>query len=134
MGTMENDDDLTANLVALPRQTRRLVDASLSISEIDTERPEYLHALLCQLGLPRSRQEDRKFYRASGKVSMMLEAGSIATGRGQWKELPLPYGTHPRLVLYHLCSEADHPQSNMIDVGGSQRAYLCRTTPPGRAG
>ena len=126
METMENDDDLTANLIALPRQTRRLVDASLSISEIDTERPEYLHALLCQLGLPRSRQEDRKFYRASGKVSMMLEAGSIATGRGQWKELPLPYGTHPRLVLYHLCSEAVRTQSNVIDVGGSLREFLGR--------
>ncbi len=126
MGAMENDDDMTEALASMPRLTRRLVDASCSISEIDPERPEYLHALLCQLGLPRSRQEDRKFYRESGKVSMMLEAGSIATGRGKWKELPLPYGTHPRLVLYHLCSEAVRSQSHIIDVGGSLREFLSR--------
>jgi hypothetical protein len=123
---MANDEDNGFDLTGIPRLTRRLVDASASISETDTERPEFLHALLCQLGLPRSRQEDRKFYRESGKVSMMLEAGSIATGRGKWKDLPLPYGTHPRLVLYHLCSEAVRTQSPLIDVGGSLREFLSR--------
>ena len=123
---MENDDDRNGNWPAPPRLTRRLVDAALSISEIDPDRPEYLHALLCQLGLPRSRQTERKFYRENGKVSMMLEAGSVATGRGKWKDLPLPYGTHPRLVLYHLCSEAVRTKSPVIDVGGSLREFLGR--------
>ena len=123
---MENKGDMRDGPAPLPRLTRRLVDASLSIAEIDTERPEYLHALLCQLGLPRSRQQERKFYRESGKVSMMLEAGSMAVARGKWKDLPLPYGTHPRLVLYHLCSEAIRSQSHIIDVGGSLREFLGR--------
>ncbi len=112
--------------IELPKLTRRLVDASALISESETDRPEYLHALLCQLGLPRSRQDTRTFQRVSGLASMLLEAGSVAVGIGKWKEMPLPYGSQPRLVLYHLCSEAIRTQSHIVDVGGSIREFLRR--------
>lgn len=114
------------SLEGMPRSVRRLVDSSLAIQAADTDRPEYLHALLCQLGLPRSQQATRTFQRTSGNASLLLEAGQVAVGLGKWKELPLPYGTHPRLVLYHLCSEAVRTQSAVVDVGGSLREFLRR--------
>jgi hypothetical protein len=109
-----------------PRLTRQIVDAALSISDLGPERPEYLHAVLCQVGLPRSKPKGRTFQRSSGNASLMLEAGSRATGLGKWEEMPLPYGSKPRLVLYHLCSEAIRTQSAIIDVGGSVRDFLRR--------
>jgi hypothetical protein len=112
--------------VELPKLTRRLIDASLTISDLSSDRPEFLHAVLCQLGLPRSRQNARTFERHSGGASLLLEAGSTATGLGKWAECRLPYGAQPRLVLYHLCSEAVRTQSNVIDLGGSVREFLRR--------
>lgn len=110
----------------VPKLVRRVIDAGLTISDIETNRPEFLHAVLCQVGLPRSRQDTRTFSRSSGNASLLLEAGSTAIGLGKWKDCPLPYGAHPRLVLYHLCSEAIRTQSNVVDVGGSIRSFLER--------
>lgn len=105
---------------------RRIVDASLTIADLAVDRPEFLHAVLCQVGLPRSRQEGRTFERHSGNASLLLEAGQRTVGLGKWQECPLPYGAQPRLVLYHLCSEAIRTQSNIVDVGGSIREFLGR--------
>ena len=105
---------------------RQIVDASLTIADLAPDRPEFLHAVLCQVGLPRSKQDKRVFQRASGNTSLLLEAGQRSIGRNQWQECPLPYGTQPRLVLYHLCSEAVRTQSNVVDVGGSVREFLRR--------
>ena len=110
----------------LPAGVHRLVTASAEIMDGPPDRPEYLHAVLCQVGLPRSKQEGRTFQRTSGNASLLLEAGSRAVGLGQWKEYPLPYGSKPRLVLYHLCSEAIRTQSHIVDVGGSVREFLRR--------
>jgi hypothetical protein len=108
------------------RLQRRVIDASLTIADLGPDRPEFLHAVLCQVGMPRSRQEGRTFERHSGNTSLLLEAGQRAVGIGKWQEMPLPYGSKPRLVLYHLCSEAIRTQSNVVDVGGSVREFLHR--------
>lgn len=113
----------------MPKPTalqRQIVDASLTIADLAPDRPEFLHAVLCQVGLPRSKQDKRVFQRASGNTSLLLEAGQRSIGRNQWQECPLPYGAQPRLVLYHLCSEAVRTQSNVVDVGGSVREFLRR--------
>lgn len=105
------------------RLTRRLVDAGLSIAEVHPDRPEFLHAVLCQVGLPRSRQEGREFVRSAGKASMMITAGKKFDGQ-RWTPCPLPYGTKPRLALIHLCSEAVRTQSSVIDVGDGIVPFL----------
>jgi hypothetical protein len=63
------EDDLP-NLTILQR---RIVDAACDIAELDTENPEFLHAVLCQCGLPRSRPKERIFERSNGNASMRLE-------------------------------------------------------------
>ena len=88
----------------------------MEINDFLHDRPDYLHALMCQLGLPRSKQDERTFKRSVGNASMLLQAGHRANGKGGWDELPLPYGTKPRLALIHISSEAVRTQSPVINV------------------
>ena len=89
------------------------------------DNPAFLHAVLCQLGLPRSPLQDRTFTRTSGSASLRLEAGQWFDGRG-WADMPLPSGTRPRLVLFHVCSEAVRTRSPVVEVEDSVRAFLRR--------
>lgn len=106
------------------RLQRKLLHANMEISDMGNHnRPEYLHALLCQVGLPRSRQEGRDFVRSSGGASVMISAGSFFNGKG-FTECPLPYGSMPRLALIHLCSEAIRQGSPVVDVGDGIKPFL----------
>jgi hypothetical protein len=87
--------------------------------------PQFLHAVLCQLGLPRSPTSLRSFERSSGRASLRLQAGSVYDGM-KWNDQPLPSGTRPRLVLIDLCSEAVRTRRPDVDIGGSVREFLRR--------
>lgn len=87
--------------------------------------PQFLHALLCQLGLPRRSTKERVFERRSGAASLLLEAGRWYNGF-DWKPQPLPYGTRPRLVLINVCSEAVRTRSRTVHVEDSVRGFLRR--------
>lgn len=87
--------------------------------------PQFLHAVLCQLGLPRSSTVRRTFERTSGRASLRLQAGAAFDGM-KWIDQPLPSGTRPRLVLINLCSEAVRTRSPDVDIGGSVREFLRR--------
>ncbi len=93
--------------------------------EMSAEEPEFLHAVLCQVGLPRSATKERVFTRSNGSASMMIEAGRWNDGT-RWEEMPLPYGTRPRLVLFHVCSEAVRTGSPEVEVENSVRGFLRR--------
>lgn len=105
------------------RLQRRIVDAAVTIGEVDQDRPAFLHAVLCQLGLPRSRTDARSFSRTSGRASMLIEAGKRFDGR-TWLDMPLPTGTRPRLLLLHLCSEALRTQNPVIDVSSGFGPFI----------
>jgi hypothetical protein len=107
----------------ITRLQRKLVHAGTEVSDFGHDRPEYLHAIMCQLGLPRSRQAGRTFERSAGRASMMISAGKRYTRQG-WEDLPLPYGSKPRLAMIHLCSEAVRTQSPVIDVSGGIVPFL----------
>jgi hypothetical protein len=87
--------------------------------------PQFLHAVLCQLGLPRNPTSSKTFERTSGRASLSLQAGRAFDGL-KWLEQPLPSGTRPRLVLINLCSEAVRTRSATVDIGGSVREFLRR--------
>jgi hypothetical protein len=87
--------------------------------------PQFLHAVLCQLGLPRSPTPNRTFERTSGRASLRLQAGATYNGK-KWVDQPLPSGTRPRLVLIELCSEAVRTQNPEVDIGSSVREFLRR--------
>lgn len=110
-----------------PRLTpvkRRIINASVEIQQQEPlERVDFLHTVLCQVGMPRRPTDSRTFERQSGYVSLLLESGRLYR-RGKWVELPLPYGSRPRLVMMHICGEAVRTQSREIHVGDSMRDFL----------
>lgn len=116
---IEDETPLQMNLPAVAEP------ASL-LDEMGAERPEFMHAVLCQVGMPRSRVDGRVFERRSGNASMILEAGRVPNMRGGWDEVDLPHGTKPRLVMFHICSEVVRTKSPHVDLGGSMRTFLDR--------
>lgn len=104
----------------------RLAEARADIIAAEAERLEYTHAVLAQVGLPRSRTEERTFQRRSGQASIILEAGSAPDRFGSFSPVPLPYGAHPRLLLIHMSSEAVRTKSRVVDVGHSVRSFIDR--------
>lgn len=107
----------------LPRVVARLVAASERIAEAPPDRADFLHAVMCQVGMPRSRTAARLFDRASGAVKLRLEAGALFDGQ-RFVEQPLPYGPKPRLILVHMSSEAVRTRSREIEIGNSTAEFL----------
>lgn len=105
---------LPPNVVELANEARRSADVG---------NPDYLPAVLCQVGLPRRATKGRTFERASGGVSLQVEAGKVWDGIG-WRQLPLPYGVRPRLALVHISTQAIRTRSRVVDVGESANAFL----------
>jgi hypothetical protein len=121
---MARDDHNTPEIQTTLLQ-RRLIDAAADIIETQADSPEFLHSVLCQVGLPRAKTEARSFQRSSGTAVIEIEAGKLYR-RGKLIPAPLPYGAKPRLVLMHLCAEAVRTRCPDIEVGRSARDFLGR--------
>lgn len=105
---------------------RRLIDAAADISEAECDSPEFMHSVLCQVGLPRRATKARFFERSNGRCSIAIEAGKLWDKRTGFADQPLPYGAKPRLVLLHLCSAAIKNRSPEVEVGRSANEFLGR--------
>lgn len=130
----EKEDTTQGELFqALPRGASKILRFAEEIMEGPAERPDFLHTVLCQVGLPRSATDAKRFERTNGKASLLVEAGSLWSGK-QWIEQPLPNGTRPRLALVHISSEAVRTKSPIVDIGNSLRHFMVRLSiqPNGR--
>ena len=119
-------EDLAADGYPVPALTpiqSRMVNAAGDIATEAPDRIDYLHSVLCQVGLPRSKTDALSFTRTSGNVGLLVEAGKLWNGR-EWVQQPLPYGTRPRLALVHISSEAIRTKSRVVEVGNSVRDFL----------
>lgn len=83
----------------------------------------YMHSLLCQLGLPRSRVDTLRFERRSGAASLVVTAGELWNGK-EWVMQPLPYGVVPRLVMAHIIHYAVLHRTPVVRLGDSLNATL----------
>ncbi len=101
----------------------RLIDTHVQILSEPPERSDFLHTVMCQVGMPRRATEARVFERHNGPFSILLEAGQLWNGT-EWKPKHLPYGTTPRLVMVHLSSEAIRTQNRRVELGDSMRQFL----------
>lgn len=119
------DDDQSRAAPAPTLLQRRMIDAAADILETQADAPEFMHSVLCQVGLPRAKTDARTFQRSSGTAAIEIEAGKLYK-RGKFVPAPLPYGAKPRLVLMHLCAEAVRTRSPDIQVGRSAREFLGR--------
>jgi Plasmid encoded RepA protein len=105
------------------RTARRLLDARDRILNEQPDRTDFLHTVMCQVGMPRRKTDAREFERHCGHTSVLLEAGKLWNGK-TWVEQPLPYGTVPRLVMVHISSEAIRTRSRSVEIGDSTRQFL----------
>ena len=107
----------------LTARQRRLLEAGQRIANESPDRSDFLHTVMCQVGLPRSYTADRTFERRNGHISILLEAGSLYNGR-EFVQQPLPYGSTPRLVMVHVSSEAIRTKNRTVEIGDSMRGFL----------
>ncbi|MBS0984279.1 replication protein RepA [Gluconobacter cerinus] len=121
---MDDHDDAQKQFDLSPI-SEKIVRLSTDIRTTPPERPEYLHTVLCQVGLPRRRPAEPFFERKNGKASLLITAGKMYDGE-EWIQQIVPYGTKPRLALFHISSEAVRLQSRTIPVGRSIRAFMRR--------
>ncbi|MEA2511111.1 MAG: hypothetical protein QOJ59_598 [Thermomicrobiales bacterium] len=111
--------DVPSNVTRLQR---RIMNTAADLLDPPDE-AEYLHAVLCQVGMPRNPTPMRVFERKSGNAIMVLEAGKIMR-RGEMVDQPLPYGSKPRLVMVHLSTYAIKNRTPEVVVGNSMREFL----------
>lgn len=105
-----------------------LLDAGTTI---DAEPPSgddiaYLHAILCQVGLPRGPKAVEGvtvFERSCGGAALRVTAGALWDGR-RLVQQSIPYGANPRLVLAWLNTQAVRSRSPVVPVGDSATEFL----------
>ena len=109
----------------LTRRDSKLIEASTLIA---TEPPSgedmaFTHAVLCQVGLPRSKVEGEKFMRQSGSAWVNVQAGYLDEGNGPVLQ-PIPYGAMPRLALAWVSTYAKRNNTREIPIGDSASEFL----------
>lgn len=83
----------------------------------------FIHSVMCQVGLPRSKVEGDRFMRQSGAAWLSVQAGYLDEGRGPVLQ-PVPYGAMPRLALAWVSTYAKRHDTREIPIGDSAAAFL----------
>lgn len=83
----------------------------------------YVHSIMCQVGLPRSKVDGREFLRRSGDAWVNIQAGVLDEGNGPVLQ-PIPYGATPRLALAWVSTYAIRNRSREVPIGESASAFL----------
>jgi hypothetical protein len=115
---------------------KRLIDTAAKLAD-PREDITYQHSILCQTSLPyRDPGEGvRRWERKQGNALLEVEAGrAIHPEKGEFVDVPLPWGPKARLILMHLNAEAIRTQSPRVDVGDSLTDFVKRigVDPKGR--
>ena len=106
-------------------RAERLISTGSLIATVppgDDER-HYMHSILCQVGLPRSKVNGTSFERKSGRVALLVEAGRIWNGQ-DYVQQSLPYGALPRLMLAWMNTYAVRHNTPEVPIGDSAGAFL----------
>lgn len=96
--------------------------------EIAASRPEgvdvtFMHTILCQIGLPRSKFDGERFERRNGSAALEVRAGSMWNGEEMVRQ-DIPYGPIPRLILAYISSYAVRERTPVIPFGESANDAL----------
>lgn len=106
-------------------QARKLLDVAAEIATTPPagEDMAYMHSVMCQVGLPRSKVDATSFERHSGGATLLVEAGKLWDGK-QFVQQPIPYGPMPRLVLAWMNTYAVRFNTAEIPLGDSASEFL----------
>lgn len=110
---------------ARPNRSFKLLDAGHAIASTPPSGNDmaFTHAVLCQVGLPRSKVDGREFHRQSGDMWINVQAGWLDEGRGPVLQ-PVPYGAMPRLALAMISTLAKRHKTREIPIGESAAQFL----------
>jgi len=110
----------------LPSTVARVVDAAAEImGEPEPGGLAFLHSVLAQTFLPYRDPKTRDYMRENGRASMVLTAGYLLDPTTRKPVLQgVPYGTKPRLLLIHLCTQAIRLQTPVIPIADSMSAFM----------
>ena len=111
--------------LTLTARELKLIETSAKVAD---ERPDdddraYMHSIMCQVGLPRSKVEGTAFERYSGGAGLLVEAGKLWDGK-KFVQQPIPYGSMPRLMLAWMNTYAVRFNTPEIPVGESASEFL----------
>ena len=112
--------------ITTPQQNKLLdVGAEIAATTQDEygEFMSFTHAVLCQVGLPRSKTDAREFMRKSGDAWVNVQAGWLDEGKGPVQQ-PIPYGAMPRLALAWVSSYAKRYSTREIPIGDRAADFL----------
>ncbi len=107
----------------------RVIQAAVNIKQEELGNITYQHSVLCQTSMPYKNPgaEITTWDRTQGKVSLRIRAGEIYDHEaGQWRQLGLPFGPKPRLIMAFLNGEAIRTKSPQIEVQDSLTAFVKR--------
>lgn len=123
MTAKKNSQD--SSVLAVSRKEKVILSASHDIVESDPGWDDryYNHAILSQVGLPRSKTSESNFMRKNGSAWINIQSGFIDTGNGPVMQ-PIPYGSMPRLILAWLATFAIKHKTQEINVGKSRGEFL----------
>ena len=108
------------------RASEKLADTRVLLEEQEAKSADaiaFVHAVLCQIGLPRSPQKDRVWTHTNGKASLTVLAGGV-TRHGKREEQPLPQGPYARLILADISTYAVRHKTPLVPMEDSATAYM----------
>lgn len=111
--------------VLLTQRDLKLIDASAIISGSPPVGDDmaFTHAVLCQVGLPRSKVIGDSFLRQSGAAWVSVQSGFIDEGKGPIQQ-PIPHGAMPRLALAWVSTYAKRHKTREVPIGNSASEFL----------
>lgn len=106
---------------------KKLIEASAQILEAGPENEDmaFMHSILCQVGLPRSKVAGLEFERVCGAAGVHIRAGKLWEGHG-FIQQQIPYGAMPRLIMAHINTFALRNKTPEIEMGSSANDMLRR--------
>lgn len=117
------------------KRDEKIIDVGSTIANDPPSSAEmaFMHAIMCQVGLPRSKVGHRDgtggwideftFERQCGNAALSLSAGKLWDGK-QFVQQPIPYGSLPRLMLAWMNTFAVRYKTPEVSVGNSASEFL----------
>jgi len=114
-----------AEPVNISGSTRKLIDTRLTIMDESpgSDDMTFMHSIMCQIGLPRSKVNDLEFERVCGAAGLYIRAGKLWDGK-QFVQQMVPYGPMPRLIMAFMNTQALRNKTPEIEVGQSASDML----------
>ena len=116
--------------VEQPIQHQDTEPVGLELWTDGSERVVYHHSVMMVCFLPQKRlpPHEREYVVRHGHAALRIEAGTLIDPEnvGQFKQLPVPYGSRARMILPYINAYALQHRTRTVDLGRSLRGFMTR--------